>query len=332
MMRRLDWKFYPHLFDTILTHVLEDASAEAYVVHRIPAPTAGDSLLRALRLTNHAIRDAIDRRIDNHAVALLQPRVLYTFVGKVKLYKNPETVARARDLDVHPGSASKVAPPHRYRSKFKFSGAKYARVFSESCEEVLDRIIGHNSQDLTVIYPVLEFQSYRERRIGSTQIKVTRTITLLPVNLGSRNQSRTWVKPKSEGDAEHLAVFLAAPGADTLTQSDDIYEYPMAQFRHGLMTLAYDMISSARKLAPGRVATVGLLESIRASAPQGSNCAEWYTSFEDLAFGNSSLMGALHAHRYSWEEWRDQLSQEEWSLIESIPGVCWDTYTVHSNE
>lgn len=179
-MPTLDWSFYPHIFESILEHVLHNAEAHASVAHG-PQIESDDSLLRALRLTHRFIRDTIDGRVDNHAVTLLEPPVVYSYVRGIKLSYDAETAGRVRVLDVHPSFADKHKPPADFRSEFQYLNARYVHLFSESCARVLDHFVGENPVDLTVIYPLIDGDPLEEHHIPTSSFNVPRIITMLPV-------------------------------------------------------------------------------------------------------------------------------------------------------
>lgn len=327
-MPTLDWSFYPHIFESILEHVLHNAEAHASVAHG-PLRAFDDSLLRALRLTHRSIRDTIDRRVNNHAVTLLEPPVVYSYVGGIKLSYDAETAARVRVLDVHPGFADKHEPPADFSSEFQYLNAKYVRLFSESCARVLDHFVGENAANLTVIYPLVNCDPLDEHHIPTASLSVPRIITLLPVYTHPYS-NYTWTWPESTVDIEdgpqHIIVYVPIRGASDVPEPRGKCQPRPKSFVYGVYALVDDVLSSDTVLRPRRTIHVGFLDSVEIVTPHG------FADEPGLGIDEPILAMTEQGKFYdtrciSWQEWRDEVPKEEWDLMASIPGVCWDACT-----
>lgn len=320
-MSRLDWSCYPHIFDTVLAFVLDHARAQGRIIHG-PNPTPDDVLLRTLRLTNRLVRNAIDQYIKAHAVVLLKPHIAFTYVGKLQLFVDTASTAQVRILDVHPGTADKILPPPNIRLEFQFSKVWYARVFSESCEKVLDRLVGENTPDLTVIYPVLCFENRERRVIGNMKIHATRIITVLPLHTYPHEVQHEWHLPMSASTEQVFAIVSPASRA-----SNTLNDHHPSEFKKSCVGLHIDIMVST--IADGRESftLVGMLQAWKTAVtdrPDGAEVLKGLSQVDDGLF--ESPKGSSASRRISWAEWRSELSSEEWDLLQSLPGVCWETY------
>lgn len=67
-MVKIDWKFFPHIRDLILDAALDSAPA---------------GVIPALRLTERAVRDYIDRRLVEHVEFYLTDRLTITVTARL---------------------------------------------------------------------------------------------------------------------------------------------------------------------------------------------------------------------------------------------------------
>lgn len=322
-MSRLDWSYYPHIFDTVLAFVLDHAHGQGSVTHG-PSRTPDDALLRTLRLTSRTIRDSIDQYIKAHSVVLLKPHIAFTYVGKLQLFGDSASTAQVRILDVHPGTADKILPPPNIQLEFQFSKVRYARVFSESCEKILDRLIGENTPDLTVIYPVLCFENRDRRVIGNMKIHANRIITVLPLHTYPHEVQHEWLVPMPASTKQVIAIVSPANRTSNTPNDPDL-----TVFKQSCVTLFIDIMASALPAGRESFALVGMLQALKTAAadrPNGAEALENLAKFDDALFGNPKASSVVR--RISRAEWRGELSSKEWDLLESLPGVCWETYTL----
>lgn len=137
----IDWAFYPHIRDLILDF-------------------APDEAIPALRLTQRAVRDAVDRRIAEHAVYVIDPPRMYTKRGHINLpFQSRDLKWRTRMLDVHAGKSTSYnrnegLPAH-------FPNVHCVRLHGQTSGVVVERLLGGLSPSM-----VLESKFNRKRFLG----------------------------------------------------------------------------------------------------------------------------------------------------------------------
>ncbi|EKD04340.1 hypothetical protein A1Q2_01371 [Trichosporon asahii var. asahii CBS 8904] len=282
---------FPHIQDAILDYVLDEPD---------------DETIRALRAVSRNFSDNIDSRIVKHAVYVLDPPDVYTYIGRVRLpFGNGELEDRTRILDVRPGrclyhgmSPSKKLPVH-------FRNQQYARVLNANCERILPNLICVNP-GLTVIYAALQAAFRADKPVGNNSLGTVRTITVLPLSMGY-TAIPTTPEPQTLLEAKTVFAFVQQTSADT--HDEVIYHYnPWANIK--------------------KIGVQYCENDVRQCTLAGPSTTEWGFSDEVEVFDRMTvhyydnkrrLDHGPQVRRISWWEWRQELSADEWELIASIP-------------
>lgn len=308
-MPGLDWDYFPHVRDAILEFVLEDKH---------------NGTIHALRLTQRAVRDFLDRRLVRHVVYTLQPRHFYTLVGKVQLrFVDPHVAARVRVLDVRPGSR-----PHNGIANcppcVQFPCVRYARVFCRKGASALAPLV-KGASDLTVIYAVPFSENLPDTSpiIGSHKFQPSRSIALLPIRRSdSVWDSYTIPAPQSE---PVLAFVQSDSGPSTPHEVRPEYRTIEELHLRGLRLSELHLSELCVRFYPDKKRQFILAGS---SNPTGQR--QWagmirfrhlsvrYYSGDNLDFRRDRMPDVT---RISWSEWWDELTCEEQELIQHLPEV-----------
>lgn len=321
-MSRLDWDYFPHIRDTIIHHVLTGP------------PDGRDATIGALRLTQRAVRRFVDRQLVKHAVFVLKPRKVYTYSGKVRLpFEDAAVAAQVRVLDVLPAAEADLQIRlGRLHSDIQFPEVRYARVVSITCERVLHKLVGENSHNLTVIYPHLDplpRPGYGNlRQIGDPKVNVSRIIAVRPLEAPWSYFNIGWLMPSSAKGVE-LVLAIVGAGVGTSSTASTVPVRPPLVER--VATLLESIFAAPGPEKDGSLTVVGFSKALRETAPGNPEddrfIQRWIRPDADFPGCLANAYGRK-LRSLSWQEWRDELSPEKWRLIESLPGVCWDTYTV----
>lgn len=288
---------FPHIRDAILLYALEDGD---------------DSTIRVLRLTQRAIHDYIDRRIVQHVECSVQSFNTTTAIGHVRLAFESENVASlVRVLDVVKGSSNDV----RAWPAVSFPHLKYARLLCPGHRMVLDWLIA-DSSNVILIIPIVTSRPeapYQTLRIH-TGPSVTRTITLLPAPENRR--------PLSTEDMEDLTALGNRVGKQPTG---------LLQYRRGFVSCitTVDIVDDA-DTGDGSDQP----EYIRVGGGSGS-CLQRIKDCVVAGQADLTLAMVIEVEHYggpAWRfdrryvsvvKWREELSNEEWDLIDSIPESVW---------
>lgn len=184
-------------------------------------------------------------------------------------------------------------------------------------------------QDLTIIYPVLDFYPQNSTRwIGNSNLNAMRIITILPLHAKAIAPSMKWFRPVSGKPVEHIIAFLGAPG--TL---EDVPDWRKGWFFSvATLKLLNDCSSLSSNVETTRYSAVGVVEVVEATKLEQETDVHYRSGFAELYddMYRSTVYNFRNNHRaLSWGSWRRELSQEEWRIIKSLPRCCFDTYTVH---
>lgn len=284
---------FPHIRDAILDCVFDDPD---------------DDIVKALRAVNGTFRDVVDSRIVKHAVYVLDPPSVHTYIGRVRLAFTDGAMAdRTQILDVRPGRCLYHGMEPKFTLSVYFRRLRYARVFNANCERNLPKLIGANP-NLTVIYASLDVALRSNKPVGNHSLGATRTITLLPVYMGYAAISTT-AEPQTLLDAR--AVFAFVQHTSSKTDDEVIFHYsPWA-----------NIIQIGVRYHP---------DEVRECTLAGLSEPEWgfvgeMDVFENMNVGyydwegGRTLNHGPAVRRISWKAWRQELTEEEWELIASIP-------------
>lgn len=297
-MQQLDWECFPHIRDDILDCVIDDAHVET---------------IRALRLTERAARDFIDRRIGQHVVCTVRSFSLSTAIGGIWLdFRNPRVTARVQTIDVCEGSMDRQAQNLAIPS---FPNVKYARLLRGGSKSLLLRLI-EGATNVTLIMPLASpSDCYKQILPWRVDDAISRSITIVPRYMCPKSYQSGISFPASSQEAAEIAAF-----ADLVGKKPN--ELP---FQRGF-------ISAIRTIDVVDGAAQNKLSG--AFWPTGRHVDRFIIAGNEkmtrevVRLHESGLLSPGHRPRIPYRhvsmmEWRRELSNAEWALIESIPDSCW---------
>lgn len=132
-----------------------------------------------------------------------------------------------------------------------------------------------------------------------------------------------------EDGPEHIIVFVAIPGASDVPEPRGNCRAQPWSFVPGIYALVDDVLSSDLMLRPRRTIHVGFLDSVEIVTPHGFADDEPGLGIDEPILAMTEQGKFYDSRCIRWQEWRDEVSQEEWDLVMSIPGVSWGTCPVY---
>lgn len=329
----IDWAFYPHIRDLILDFAPEEA-----------IPT--------LRLTQRAVRDAVDRRIAEHAVYVIDPPRLYTKRGHIGLsFESRGLKWRTRMLDVHAGTTrgygrNEGLPAH-------FPSVQFVRLHGQTSSGVVERLLegltppmvsnpklsrAHFLGEDLYVHSVREqplpvaIQPVVSRRTEDYHIalgtfltgaysRLTKLIAVLPQDLSKLHcdEIEFGISGETE-DTELVVLFL--PSFNPEPPADEL----LLKCKYSYHKFSWD-IHGAFMCDAGRLTIVGLKtweENTGDPDPEMS----WEAAFQEIVDEEGECTPDWNpvpkVRTLTIEEWRKEISEEEWVAVESLPGCCWE--------
>lgn len=295
-MPPLHWDInFPHICDAILNLALGDPD---------------DATIRALRLTQRAIREFIDRRIVQHIECTVQSISLSTAAGHVRLpFEDERVAAQVRILDVCKGRGN---TPRTWPA-VSFPNLGHARLLAVGHRVVLDWLIS-DSSDVTLIVAIsasLGDTAYLALRMH-TSASVSRTITLVPAPKNRR--------PFSPEEANDLNALGGLVGL----QPEELSIYSRGFM--SCVTTVEDVADTGE--GSDRAEYIQVRQGQKNSVQRIKDCV--VAGQKDMTLAR--VIEVEHYGGPAWTfdrryvspaEWREGLSDEEWDLINSIPESIW---------
>lgn len=295
-MLPLHWNInFPHIRDAILNFALGDPD---------------DATIRALRLTQRSIREFVDRRIVQHIECTVQSFSLSTMAGHVRLsFEDERVAAQVRILDVCKGGGK---TPRAWPA-VSFPNLRHARLLAVGHRIVLDWLIS-DSLDVILIVPIPASKSdtaYLALRIH-TSPSVSRTITLVPAPKSSRPFS-----PEETNDLNALGRLVGQQPEE------------LSRYRRGFMSCV-TTVEDVGDTGEGsdRPEYIQVRQEQKSEIQRIKDCV--VAGQKDMTL--AKVIEVEHYGRPAWRfdrryvspaEWREELSDEEWELINSIPESAW---------
>lgn len=297
-MHQLDWECFPHIRDAIIECVIDDANVET---------------IRALRLTERAARDFIDRRIGQHVVCTVRFFSLSTAVGGVQLdFRNAHVAARVRAVDVCGDPLNRPAQSLAIPS---FHNVRYARLLSGGSISLLLRLI-EGSTNVTLIMPLVSpFCCYEELLPWRVDDAISRSITIVPRYICPKSYQSGISFPASSEAAAEIYAF-----AELVGKKPD--ELPFQRgFISAIRTIEIVDGASQNKLSGAFWPTGRHVD--RFIIAGNEQMTREVVRLHESGLLSPDLRPRIPYRHVSMAEWRRELSDEEWGLIESIPDSCW---------
>lgn len=306
-MVKIDWKFFPHIRDLILDAALDSAPA---------------GVIPALRLTERAVRDYIDRRLVEHVELDLADGLTFTKTARVTLLlaRLQALASHVRVLDVYSGRGHADVSLNQ-KAFPSFPNARYVRIHA-GCERRFCDLLcpsgGVASEPpiprlASVVYEVTG--ALASSTFPRPRPNAARSIIPLPKNLECLARPVPCNLEKYVSDGDELVILLLDQlnSAPPLTSVLDIYDIFRDRNR---VPDAY----SYYKLQEDILRFVRLRNHRRRRCTVVGAPRSWSVKFAET-LAATPVPGLLdRLPRFlTLEEWRNEITPEEWRLVETLP-------------
>lgn len=292
----IDLAYFPHILDLILDSI-------------------SSGTVRALRATNRAIRDEVDRRIVNHVLYICWTGDMFSRHGHVQLpFECPELAPQVRTLDFSPTDVNDNRVPDWLVTR-NLPNLECVRLLGIDQQQWLQHMCDPPKTVIQLVRTV-HTTGYHAQVGGGVAIRSERVITVLPSDLSTmRAGDLYWSNMMELGPWEKVLVFL--PGLNTALGHYSDSLFPPADFFRCHVGHGSDEISAT---------VVGCEECI---------------GFDNFASSHVDLMAQLsrfcapgaeypaeNVRFITLDQWRGEISTYEWEMVATLPDAVRFEHTV----